>query len=160
MQPEVTIWRTVRRKSWRSRQKIVRLDIKLDETDTLRMRLGMRFRGEVETELVSGAIEVGETPLEAAKRELCEEAGLEAHSWTELGVVDPFTTIVRSPNYMFVARGLRACSGARCEDRSEGDELRVIRVPFSEALDAVLDWRITHAATCVAILRVARDMGC
>jgi multidrug efflux pump subunit AcrA (membrane-fusion protein) len=51
-----SIWRTVRRKSWRSRQKIVRLDIELDETDTLRMRPGMRFRGEVETEFVDDAL--------------------------------------------------------------------------------------------------------
>jgi multidrug efflux pump subunit AcrA (membrane-fusion protein) len=51
-----SIWRTVQRKSWRSRQKIVRLDIELDETDTLRMRPGMRFRGEVETDFVDDAL--------------------------------------------------------------------------------------------------------
>jgi multidrug efflux pump subunit AcrA (membrane-fusion protein) len=51
-----SIWRTVRRKSWRSRQKIVRLEIELDETDTLRMRPGMRFRGDVETDFVGDAL--------------------------------------------------------------------------------------------------------
>ena len=47
-----SIWRTVQRESWRSEQKVVRLDIELDETDTLKMRPGMRFRGKVEIERV------------------------------------------------------------------------------------------------------------
>ncbi len=43
------IRRTVQQKSWRKPQKIVRLVIELDETDTERMRPGMRFRGKIET---------------------------------------------------------------------------------------------------------------
>lgn len=45
-----SIWRTVQRKSSSSAPlKVVRLDIELDETDTRRMRPGMRFRGSIET---------------------------------------------------------------------------------------------------------------
>lgn len=44
------IRRTVQRKSWRNPQKVVRLVLELAETDTERMRPGMRFRGEVETD--------------------------------------------------------------------------------------------------------------
>jgi len=47
-----SIWRTVQRESWRSKQKVVRLEIELDETDTLKMRPGMRLRGRVEIERV------------------------------------------------------------------------------------------------------------
>jgi len=56
------IGKTVQRKSWRSPLKVVRLEIELDETDTRRMRPGMRFRGEVETERITDALLV---PLEA-----------------------------------------------------------------------------------------------
>jgi len=45
-----SIWQTVQRKSWRNPIKVVRLDMALDETDTRRMRPGMRFRGMVEIE--------------------------------------------------------------------------------------------------------------
>lgn len=45
-----SIWQTVQRKSWRNPIKVVRLDLKLNETDTQRMRPGMRFRGSVEIE--------------------------------------------------------------------------------------------------------------
>ena len=48
-----SIWRTVQRESFRSEQKVVRLEIELDETDTLKMRPGMRFRGKVEIERVA-----------------------------------------------------------------------------------------------------------
>lgn len=44
------IGRTVQRESWRTPLKVVRLEIALDQTDTRRMRPGMRFRGEVEIE--------------------------------------------------------------------------------------------------------------
>ena len=53
-----SIWRTVQRESWRSPKKIVRLEIELTETDTLRMRPGMRFRGSVEAERIEQTLMV------------------------------------------------------------------------------------------------------
>lgn len=50
------IWRTVQRETWRSPKRVVRLEIDLDETDTRRMRPGMRFRGNIEVERVSDAL--------------------------------------------------------------------------------------------------------
>lgn len=51
-----SIWSTVQRKSWRDPLKVVRLDVTLDTTDTVRMRPGMRFRGRVETERVRNVL--------------------------------------------------------------------------------------------------------
>ncbi len=45
-------------------------------------------------ELISGGMEEGEEPLDTAKREIAEEAGLAATEWTYLGYVDPFTSMV------------------------------------------------------------------
>ncbi len=45
-----SIWETVERKNWRTRLKVFRLDLSLAETDSLRMRPGMRFTGTIETE--------------------------------------------------------------------------------------------------------------
>ncbi len=49
---------TVQQKSPRQPQKIVKLEIALAATDTLRMRPGMRFRGTIETERIPGALAV------------------------------------------------------------------------------------------------------
>ena len=51
-----SIWRTVQRESWNSEQKVVRLEVELDQTDTLRMRPGMRFRGEIEVDRAEQAL--------------------------------------------------------------------------------------------------------
>jgi len=60
-----SIWSTVQQESWSNPIKVVRLDIELAETDTQRMRPGMRFRGRVELERVEGALLI---PLEAVFR--------------------------------------------------------------------------------------------
>src|SRR4051794_22597660 len=52
-------------------------------------------------EVVSGGIEPDEDPLETAHRELREEAGLEASEFIPMGFVDPFTTMLACPNYLF-----------------------------------------------------------
>lgn len=102
-------------------------------------------------ELMSGAIEAGETPLAAAQRELKEELGLEASEWIDLGVIDPFTTIVHSPNYMFLARGLT--EGAQQPD--DGEVLEAIKLPFTTAVAMALRSEITHGASCVLLLKAA-----
>jgi ADP-ribose pyrophosphatase len=106
-------------------------------------------------EAVSGGSDAGEVPEETAKRELAEELGILATELTSLGSVDPFTTIVSSPTALFLARGLTFGSAA-----PEGTE-RIMRValPFAEALGRVLDGRISHAPTCVAMLKTARLLG-
>lgn len=51
-----SIWRTVQQESWRTPQKVMRVEIELAQTDTQRMRPGMRFRGTIETERIAGVL--------------------------------------------------------------------------------------------------------
>lgn len=101
------------------------------------------------TELMSGALENQESPLAAAKRELKEELGLKASRWIYLGVVNPFTTAVHSPNYLFLALGIKT----KDPSPDAGEILQIIKVPFQKAVDMVLYGKITHAASCVLILK-------
>lgn len=100
-------------------------------------------------EAVSGGIDGDEQPGETARRELAEELGITAAEWIDLGTCDPFTSVVTSPTSMFLARGLTFGTA-----KLEGSEsVRMRAVPFAEAVEMVLDGRITHAPTCLAILR-------
>jgi ADP-ribose pyrophosphatase len=102
-------------------------------------------------EVVSGGMESGEKPEHAGLRELAEECRLVASEWIDMGLVNPFTTIVDSPNYMFLARQL---SQLRPTFRGgEEADLEVVKIPFEQALTAVLEGEITHAASCVVILK-------
>jgi ADP-ribose pyrophosphatase len=106
--------------------------------------------GRVAMEAVSGGIEPGEDALLTAQRELAEELGILAGRWTALGSVDPFTTIIASPTALYLAEDLEFV-----EQSPEGTEqIRRVRMPFDQAVEAVLRGAITHAPTCVLILKV------
>lgn len=100
-------------------------------------------------ECVSGGIETGEDPLGCAQRELQEEIGILADTWTELGVTDPFTANVVSPTRMYLARSLTFV-----DDDPEGTELiERIAMPLQEAVKNVMDSQITHSPSCLTILK-------
>jgi ADP-ribose pyrophosphatase len=103
-------------------------------------------------EVVSGGIEPGETPVETAHRELREELGKSAHELIPLGHVDPFTTMLRCPNHLFLARGLTDAE-RELEEAEANMEMR--RMPFAEAYDLAVRGEITHGSSCVAIFRAA-----
>jgi ADP-ribose pyrophosphatase len=102
-------------------------------------------------EVVSGGIEPGEQPLEAAQRELREEAGLAAERWTPMSFVDPFTTMLRCPNYLFLAQGLTRV----VHEPEEAEVIEICRIPLAEAVQLVIEGGITHGSSCVAILKAA-----
>ena len=126
--------------------------------DQNRVYLGKEFRfaiNHASYEVPGGAIDAGETPLDAAKRELEEEVGFRAKQWTNLGYIDPYTGIVESKNHMFLAQDLEDV-GANTDS---WERIECIRIPLSEAVDMVLRGEITHGASCVALLMTARKLG-
>lgn len=108
--------------------------------------------GRVTIEGVSGGIEEGESALSTAERELKEELGIAAQRFQSLGVVDPFTAAILSPTELFLAEELSF--GA---PEHEGTEIiELVKVPLATALQWVDEGTITHAPSCVALLKIAR----
>jgi len=105
--------------------------------------------GDYSLEAISGAMEGGENPEQAGIRELVEECRLTASEWIDMGVINPFTTIIHSPNHLFLARGL---SKDRQVRETEAD-LEIVTMPFDDAFYAVLRGQITHGASCAVILK-------
>ena len=107
--------------------------------------------GRVTVEAVSGGVEPGEGPLDAARRELREEIGIEAAEWVDLGVVDPFTANVVSPTRLYGARRL-----SFVDRRPEGTEvIHRVSMPLKEAVRRVMESEITHGPSCAVLLKVA-----
>jgi ADP-ribose pyrophosphatase len=87
-------------------------------------------------ELPAGTIENGESPAEAARRELAEECGLTASTWEEVGgfwVVPAYST---EYSHVFVAFGLSPVDSPHVD---EDEDIAVERVPAAAASSSVAD---------------------
>ena len=105
-------------------------------------------------ELPAGLLDVkGEAPLDAAKRELAEEAGLVADDWDVLLDLHSSPGITSEAIRVYLARGLRALPDGD-DFRPEHEELNmhVDRELLSHAVRRVLAGGITNAVSAAGIL--------
>jgi 8-oxo-dGTP pyrophosphatase MutT (NUDIX family) len=107
----------------------------------------------VSRELPAGVIEPDEAPLAAARRELLEETGHEAATWTALATLAPEPARSTARAHLFVAQGARRVAAQRL-DASE--DLTVHLVPVAEALAAVEAGQLVHGTHVGALLLAER----
>ena len=101
-------------------------------------------------ELPEGGAPKGEAPIEGARRELREEAGLAAADWRLILTMQLSNASSDEIAYGYLATGLTAVE--REPDATE--QLAVERVPFREALKAAASGRIQDAITVAMLLRL------
>lgn len=99
----------------------------------------------------------GEDPLETAKRELAEEAGLKARTWRHLGAIVGSAAVTNSRVEIFLATDLMQCERRPHGPEEENMTLRVLAL--EDAVGMVMDGRIVDAKTSVGLLMVARLVG-
>ncbi len=104
-------------------------------------------------ELPSGLIDPGETPAEAAGRELLEETGYEAGELEVLGSMEPDVGRMGNRIWTCLARGVRKLPG-----RVPEDGIEVILWPLEELARATVDGRFDHALH-VAVVMIAVMKG-
>ena len=102
-------------------------------------------------ELPMGGAPLDEPPLAAAKRELREETGLTATSWTEIMQLHPSNSITDELGVIYLAQGLT--EGETAFEETEDLEIRAL--PLADALNMVEAGEITDAISVAALLRVA-----
>lgn len=104
-------------------------------------------------ELPAGICDVdGEDPLEVAKRELREEAGLQATEWQHLLSTYSSPGLSAEQIHLYAARGLAPADRGDFVLEHEEAEMEAFWVPLDELRAAVLDGRVTDAPVALAVL--------
>lgn len=108
--------------------------------------------GRYQYEIPAGMIEPGESPLNAARRELIEETGYSAGSLRFLTklAVSPGTSTVHA--HIYIATGLKA--GNRAPEKNE--DITVHVMPISKALRMVKERKIVDMKTVAALMHYAQ----
>jgi 8-oxo-dGTP pyrophosphatase MutT (NUDIX family) len=108
--------------------------------------------GQYSWELPEGGclIESGESPLEAAKRELLEETGLIAATWTCLGEVFLSNSVTDEKAVIFLAQHLQQ----KIAQPEETEVLQLRKLPLQEAIDMAKKGEITDALSVISLLKV------
>jgi 8-oxo-dGTP pyrophosphatase MutT (NUDIX family) len=100
-------------------------------------------------EIPAGTLDVeGETELECAKRELAEEAELQAEEWEVLHLVYPSPGFLSEKVTIFEATGLSPAGGERDDD----EEIEIVRLDLAEIEQALP--KIRDATTVIALQRL------
>ena len=89
-------------------------------------------------------------PIDSAKRELREEAGIVAAEWTELLRMDLSNSASDEHAIIFLARGLTFHAPQPDHD----EELALRKIPFAELYDMVRRGDVRDSLTVAAVLKV------
>ena len=101
-------------------------------------------------EIPAGGGPFNEDPVEAAKRELLEEAGLQATEWTQIITMHLSNSVTDEYGMIYLARGLSQHQ-AEPEDT---EELVIKKLPFEETYNMVQKGIITDGPSVMGILQV------
>ncbi len=106
--------------------------------------------GQYSWEIPEGGGRTDEDPLDAAKRELMEETGLVARSWTKILTMHLSNSVSDEFSIIYMARDLEEHKSAP----EETEELLVKKLPFDEVTTMVETGRITDAMSVAAIQQI------
>ena len=105
--------------------------------------------GDDSLEIAGGGINEGETPRQAATRELEEELGIKTYNLVDLGNLNQMTGLLYSPQYLFMAAQLdfgKSNQGAT-------ERITKVKMPLEEAVEKALSSEIHDAPAVATILR-------
>lgn len=108
-------------------------------------------------EIPEGGAPNNTPPLDSAKRELKEEVGLVAKTWSTLLEMHTSNSVTDEYGIVYIAKDLTQ-EAAEPEDT---EELKVKKLPFKEALQMAMDGRITDSISIAALFKakLLMDMG-
>jgi 8-oxo-dGTP pyrophosphatase MutT (NUDIX family) len=126
-----------------------------DEGNTWLVKQSRYTLNQYTWEIPEGGCPHGEAPLDAAKRELEEEVGLQANTWQQLMTMHLSNSVTDEFCVVFVARDLFA--GTQQLESTEDIESK--KLPLIDAIEMVKRGEITDGISVAALLRVALSLN-
>jgi 8-oxo-dGTP pyrophosphatase MutT (NUDIX family) len=126
--------------------------VAIDEQE--RVILAQQYRhgiGGISLELPAGAIESGESPLQAAARELAEETGYVADELSLVTTLSPNPATHANRFHVVLARSAKRMGPPACDPT---EEINVVRASMEDVVEHALTGKILHSLH-IASLAVA-----
>lgn len=106
-------------------------------------------------EIPEGGGPKGEEPIETARRELLEETGLIARTWTMLCPIHTSNSVTDEAGFVFMAQDLEQGES----EPEETEDLLVWKLPLAEAIAMVERGEITDSLSVAGLLMAGRKLG-
>lgn len=106
-------------------------------------------------ELPAGTIDLGEPPIECARRELQEETGYSAETWETLGHIYPTPGYTNEILYLFLASDITK----GVQNLDEGEDIKVRWIPLPEVERMIDSGELNDAKTIISVLKYVRKMS-
>ena len=106
-------------------------------------------------EIPEGGSPLGTDTLESAKRELKEETGLTANTWTKIARIHTSNSATDEEGFLYIAEDL--AEGEHAPEETE--DLRTWKLPLAQAVEMVMTSQITDSLSVSGLLIVARLRG-
>lgn len=107
-------------------------------------------------EIPAGRLGEEPTPLDTARAELAQEAGLAAARWDSLGAIRTSPGVFTEVVHLYMARDLTPTERAH----EAGELIEVHWLGLEQAVNRALAGDLVDAKTVVALLRAAASIGC
>ncbi|HOX83384.1 MAG TPA: NUDIX hydrolase [Chryseolinea sp.] len=107
-------------------------------------------------EIPEGGAPFSEDPMDAARRELKEETGIQANRWSELLRIHTSNSVTDEEGIIFLAEELT--QGKNELEETEAD-LKVWKLPLKQAVEMVANGEITDSMSMAGLLMLAHQKG-